>query len=226
MERFHREASTIQRLDHPHIVKIVEVGWEGPEPFIVFEYFKNGSLEKLVDPNNPLNIPAVMDYALQIAGALKYADEQGVIHRDIKPRNLFLDDDNNIKLGDFGLARMADRTTLTLQGEFFGTPYYLAPELLKGGKSSVQTDMYALGVTIFELAAGRRPFVGENDESIIHQRMRTDSPRVCTYRPDATDAFDNMVSRMLNADPALRHADYGELLADLRSVAALRVTAP
>lgn len=217
MERFHREASAIQRIDHPNIVKVMEVGWEDAEPFIVLEYFAHGSLERYIKPGNTLSVGKVLSMSLQIARGLAAAHQHGIIHRDIKPHNIFEADQGTVKIGDFGLAKLGDRTTLTMAGDLFGTPDYMAPELLQGHKGSIQSDQYALGVMMYEMLTGEKPFSGDSMQAVMYQRVHIDAPNPNKVRSDLDEGIGRIVEKLLNKDPEDRFETYEQLMAALTS---------
>lgn len=217
MERFHREASVLQRLNHPNIVTVAEVGWHGSEPFIAMEYFERGSLQNLIKNKGRMDEGDVLDIALQVAKGLAAAEQLGVIHRDIKPGNLFLANDGQVKIGDFGLAQLADRTSITLTGQIFGTPSYLSPEQMLGKKTTAQSDQYSLGITLFILLTNKRPFEGEDVESVLYARLNGPVPDPAELVEEISDETHTLVQTLLSVEPEKRFASYSILIDSIRN---------
>lgn len=214
-DRLRREAVAQARLNHAHVVTIYYVGREEEEePFLAMELLPGPTLQqRLID--GPLPYVEVVLYALQVIGALEAADRSGLIHGDIKPSNLLMAGQGHVKLSDFGLARRSG--TSDTGGGVSGTPNYIAPELVSGGAPSRQTDMYALGVTLFELAFGRRPFslTGET----LHEQLQTHQTAQVEYPEkwpiEIPEQFQEVLDRLLAKVPQDRYADYEKLREDL-----------
>lgn len=212
LERFHREAIAIQRLDHPNIVSVTEVGWHGPEPYIVLEYFPDRSLSEQLKKYGPFSERDVLEIGIQTARGLAAAHDAGIVHRDIKPRNLFRSEKGELRIGDFGLAHLADRSTITKTGEFFGTPHYLSPEVIRGDGFSIQSDQYALGVTMYELLTGKRPFRGNSAHSIMYQAFNVAPPDPRDLKAEINDATANLIQKLMEKSPDARFSSYDELI--------------
>jgi hypothetical protein len=215
MERFHREARAMRRLNHPNIVQIVELGWHGKEPFIVLEHFPDGSIDKRLKQKGPFPELATLQLIMGAAKGLEAALNEGIVHRDIKPQNLFIDEDNVVKIGDFGLARIAEESTLTQAGDILGTPDYMSPEVMNGNTSSWKSDQYALGVTMFELLTGTKPFQAESLDALIVKYMTNDIPKVKGIRREITAAASKIVETMTARNPNDRYSTYAELIREL-----------
>lgn len=216
MERFQREATVMQRIQHENVLPVVEVGWEGPEPYIALEYFADGSLQEQIDKGQRFTVAEVLSIALQVARGLAAAHQEGVVHRDIKPQNIFRAQSGLVKISDFGLAAVEDRTTLTETGHVFGTPDFIAPEVVEGEKATHLSDQYALGVTMFELLAGKRPFTGEKRISLLFQRVSATAPDLRSVRDDVPQPVAEIVAQLLDRSPAKRYRVYDDLLDELR----------
>ncbi|MEK7793675.1 MAG: protein kinase, partial [Candidatus Hydrogenedentota bacterium] len=216
MERFQREATVMQRIQHENVLPVVEVGWEGPEAYIALEYFAEGSLQEQIDKGQRFTIAEVLSIALQVARGLAAAHQEGVVHRDIKPQNIFRAQSGLVKISDFGLAAVEDRTTLTETGHVFGTPDFIAPEVVEGEKATHLSDQYALGVTMFELLTGKRPFTGEKKISLLFQRVSASAPDLRSVRPDVPQPVAEIVAQLLERSPAKRYRVYDDLLDELR----------
>ncbi len=219
LERFQREAAVIQRLKSPHVVEVLEVGWQVSEPYIVLEYFGRGSLDALLKARGRLPEAEALRIVCDVARGLDVAFKAGIIHRDIKPRNIFMTDDGRAKVGDFGLALISDRTPLTVAGELFGTPDYMAPELARGERATWQADQYALGITLFELLAGRKPYKGDKFEAILYQHIHEPVPDLRKkYRKDVSERTKTILDRMLMKEPEDRYSSYEVMSAELEDV--------
>jgi eukaryotic-like serine/threonine-protein kinase len=213
--RFKREAIAAGRLTHPHIVTVHEYGESGPLCFIVMEYAPGPTLRQHLakDPTpSPGTLRAI---ARQLFSAMVYAHEQGVLHRDLKPGNVILAGDAadaaslRAKILDFGIARVDAALGLTLRGRVVGTPGYMAPEQYRGDAVDGRADIYALGVVLFEMLAGRRPFLGTLGE-VVRQAADHEAPRVGSIRPGLPAGLDDVIARALQRDPADRYATMRE----------------
>ena len=212
-ERFLREARVLQELEHPGVVRVIEYGEENGKIFIVQEYLKGKNLREILDERGPLDFSEVRKIALELLNLLAYLHSRGVLHRDIKPSNVMVLEDGTVKLVDFGLAKPLNRTPITLDGEFVGTPEYTAPELFRGGEESPASDLFSLGATIYEILTGRRAFGGENISEVLRAVLETDPPRPSRLRKDVPPDLENLVMRLLRKDPKERPRDAFEALA-------------
>ncbi|HEV8629118.1 MAG TPA: serine/threonine-protein kinase [Thermoanaerobaculia bacterium] len=205
LERFLQEARVVASLDHPNILPLYDFGEAHGAPYLVLPFLPGGSLaDRIASQPQPLALVAA--WLIQLAGALDAAHARGVLHRDVKPGNVLLGKDGRLVLGDFGIAKLAEATTrLTATGMVVGTPVYMAPELARGGDASPATDRYALAVMVYELIAGRPPFLGQNPLSILHQQVHEPIPSVSAQLPDLPVGVDAFLSRALAKDPAGRH---------------------
>ena len=216
-DRLRQEAVSQARLNHPRVVTIYYVGREGEEPFLAMELLPGPTLqERLAD--GPLPYDELIEYAMQVTDALEAADQSGMVHGDIKPSNLLMAGSRSIKLSDFGLARRSGDSSS--DGSVSGTPNYIAPELLDGQAPNVRTDMYALGVTLFELAFGRRPFELSGDtlrqQLLTHRTAEIQFPQ--KWPSEIPEPFREVLERLLAKEPEKRFGSYAELRAELRTV--------
>ncbi|MEZ4671678.1 MAG: serine/threonine-protein kinase [Anaerolineae bacterium] len=178
-ERFAREARTIASLSHLHILKVFDYGQEGSTAYLVMELMDGGSLRQLIQQYEALPLPTASRILGQIASALDYAHQKGIIHRDLKSDNVLMDKSQNAYLTDFGIARMMGETSrMTQTGTLMGTPAYMAPELWTGQPANEQTDIYALGVILYEMVTGITPFSGETPYAIMYQHLHNEPPIV------------------------------------------------
>lgn len=216
-ERFEREVRAVARLSHPNIVPIYEVGSDQGRPFFTMAFVPGGSLAQARDRlvTNPRAAAALVE---KIARAVQYAHERGVLHRDLKPGNVLLDERGEPHVTDFGLAKFQDGDVeLTQTGAVLGTPAYMAPEQAAGRGRDIgpATDVWALGVILYELVAGRRPFVADSAEDVKRQILVADPPQPRQLRPGVGVSLETVILRCLEKDPARRYASAGALADDL-----------
>ncbi|MBN2472079.1 MAG: protein kinase [Anaerolineae bacterium] len=204
--RFEREARIIARLDHPSIVPIYDISEYEGESYLVMKYVEGHTLEdRLKQGAIPLReIPRVMR---PVAEALAYAHKQGILHRDVKPSNIILADNGMVYLTDFGLARLVQMASSTMsQGTMIGTPHYISPEQALGQKElDARTDLYSLGVVLYELVVGRVPYAGDTPFSIVHDHIYSPLPSPSAVNPDVSPAVEAVLVRALAKDPADRY---------------------
>ena len=215
LERFHREALAMKRIDHPNIVQIHEVAHADGEPYIALEYFPEGSLRDLTRLRGKMDEQSVLHFARQAVRGLDAALKHGIIHRDIKPRNLFVTKEGALKVGDFGLARMDDISTITSLGDVLGTPDYMSPEVARGQTVDWRCDQYALGITMYECLAGKRPFKSDRTEALIFQYLTSAIPDIRKERPDVSAATSKLIARMIAKDPCERIPSYRDLVEEI-----------
>jgi len=219
MERFHREAAAIQRVDSAYVARVFEVGWHGREPYIALEYCAKGSAINLIDPDDPMAERVVLRAIRDVAKGLRAALAEGIVHRDIKPGNILIKEDGSAVVGDFGLARISDRTPITKTGDLFGTPEYMSPELAKGAAGDWRTDQYALGVTLYQLLSGDTPFRGANFEAVLYQHINAPIPSLpAIVRKRVSHLTLTIIQRMLAKEPGRRYPSYDSLIDNLDRV--------
>jgi len=218
VERFRREATHAAGLSHPHIVSIFDRGETNGSYFIVMEHVEGKTLKELIRSRGPCPIPLAIDYTRQILSALRYAHRAGVIHRDIKPHNVIVDPDGQLKVTDFGIAR-AGVSQMTEEGAIIGTAQYLSPEQARGAPVDQTSDIYSCGVVLFELLTGQVPFTGETPVEIAMKHLSEVPPAPSDLRPDIPPDLDLVVLRALAKDPADRYLSASAMDADLETVA-------
>ncbi|HEX9737409.1 MAG TPA: serine/threonine-protein kinase, partial [Thermoanaerobaculia bacterium] len=167
-ERFLREAQAIGQLSHPNIVTVHDVGQEGEDYFIAMEYVKGVNLKQRMQHDEPLALEFVLEVVAQIADGLDCAHQKGIIHRDVKPANIIITHDHLVKITDFGIARL-EQSNLTVAGQLLGTPNYMAPEQIQGRAVDARSDIFSLGVLLYELLTRKKPFQGENLTQVSHR---------------------------------------------------------
>lgn len=211
LRRFAAESGTTRRLQHPDIVRVLDAGHDDAGPWLVMELLPGCSLERYTHVARLLPEPVVLGVAARIARALAYAHGRGVVHRDLKPSNVIVDwSSRRVTLTDFGLARSADGDS-TRTGLVLGSPAYLAPEQLAGAPATPRGDLYALGVTLFELLAGRRPHESPSLGELLRQVAEEPAPGLETLRPALPRELTALVARLLAKAPAQRPASAEEV---------------
>jgi serine/threonine-protein kinase len=222
LERFRREARAVAQLNHPHVVGVIDAGDDAdpvrPTPYIVFEYVEGETLKDRIRRNGRLAIPEAIAYAIEIARALGAAHERSIVHRDVKPQNVLIDEEGTAKVTDFGIARTLDQEALTADGRVLGTTDYVSPEQALGHRVTGQSDIYSLGVVLFEMLTGDVPFHGENPVAVAMRHVREELPDLQIRRPDVSSALAAVVDRATEKDLARRYAGDAELIADLEDV--------
>ena len=226
--RFEREARALAGFSHPNAVAVFDAGNDADGPYIVMELLAGPTLAQHLRDHGPLSFAAASAIADQILAALGAAHARGIVHRDVKPANVLFAADGTVKLADFGIAKvMADATAdVTMTGELVGTPKYVAPEQAVGGRATPQSDLYAVGVVLYEMVAGAAPFAGDTPAATLAAHQRAPVPDLRTVRPDAPAAFVAVVTRALAKDPAARFADADTMRAALRGATSGADAAP
>ena len=203
--RFKREMKILERLRHPNIVQYMGGGNEDESLYYVMELVNGGTVKLLLESGGPIPWPVAVDLAIQICSALQCAHNHGVVHRDLKPGNLFLTTNGEVKLGDFGIARDLNQADLTEEGFTVGTHAYMAPEQIRGEKSvSAKADLYALGCCLFEILTDRKPFSGDNYAKLFDQHLKSPPPRVKEFVSDLPHQLDTTIDELLAKDPEER----------------------
>ncbi len=213
IRRFEAEAQLVARLEHPHIVPLYDYWREPAVAYLVMRLLRGGSLQEALK-EGPLPLESVIHILDQIGAALLTAHRAGVIHRDIKPANILLDQDGNGYLADFGIAKNLNLEDQTLAGEVLGSPAYLSPEQIKAGAIKPQTDIYCLGVMLYELLTGQKPFQGPTPIAYIQQHLDMPLPPLIEHRADLPPALDPVIRKATAKDPAERYPDIAGLLDD------------
>lgn len=219
-ERFFREAETAGRLQHQHIVTIFDAGEEHDLAFIAMEFLKGKDLTEYAKPNHLLPVPVVISIVARVAGALAYAHQQHVVHRDIKPANIMYESaTDTVKVTDFGIARITD-SSKTKTGLVLGTPSFMSPEQLAGKKVDGRSDLYSLGVMLFQLLTGVLPFRGESMTELMYKIANEEAPSILLVRPDLPPQLAEVVRCALLKNPDMRYQDGEKFAQELRLVVA------
>ncbi|HET6882593.1 MAG TPA: protein kinase [Pirellulales bacterium] len=211
IDRFLREGKLAASVSHPRSTFVFGAGQQDGQPYIAMELMPGRTLKDVLDEEGPLPVERAVDYMLDVIDGLEAAHALGVIHRDVKPSNCFLDGDGRVKIGDFGLSKsLVSAAGLTQTGTFVGTPQFAAPEQVKGGAVDQRTDVYAVGATLFCLLAGRAPFEGEA-VAVVAQIVSDPAPRLRSLRSEVRPSLDRVVARTLEKEPARRFNDLAQL---------------
>src|SRR5262245_20441575 len=216
--RFQREARAIARLQHRNIVTVFEFAEDEGTPYIVMEFLRGASLSARAKAEPPLTMAEKVDIVAQLCTGLGYAHEQGIVHRDVKPANIFLLEDGAVKLLDFGIAKLTS-STLTRQGDVLGSPSYMSPEQIMGLDTvDGRSDVFSAGAVLFELLAGRRPFDGDTTPTIVMKILNTDAPSLDALDSSIPAPLAAVVARALHKDPAHRFQTATEFARELMAV--------
>jgi hypothetical protein len=217
--RFLREARALAQVNSPHVVAVYDAGEDDERPYLVMELVEGTTLERELERAGRLEPPRAVAIAKDIASGLASAHEQGIVHRDVKPSNVFLSPSDSAKIGDFGIVRLErPDATLTLTGQTFGSPPYVAPEQATGGRVDARADLYSLGCVLFQMLVGRRPFSGDDAVSLVYQHVHTTPPRVDSLHPEVPVALGDLVSGLMAKDPDHRPDSAEEVQRALESV--------
>src|SRR5579862_8202469 len=216
VERFRREARSVASLSHPNVVTVIDRGEHAGRQYIVFEYVDGENLKQMIQRRGPAPVAMALELAIQIAQALSFAHQQGLVHRDVKPQNVLLNGDGRAKVTDFGIARSLDvQHGMTQTGTVLGTSDYIAPEQAQGQHVDEHSDVYSLGVVLYELLTSEVPFPGENFVAVAMRHINEPPPSVRDKRPDVPWRVDEAVRRAMAKDPADRFATMAEFRAEL-----------
>jgi serine/threonine protein kinase len=225
LERFRREARAVAQLNHPYVVGVIDAGEDldpdHPTPYIVFEYVEGETLKDRIRRHGRLPIVEAVAYAIEIARALSGAHASQIVHRDVKPQNVLIDEEGSAKVTDFGIARSLAEEGLTADGRVLGTTDYVSPEQALGHAVTPQSDLYSLGIVLFEMLTGEVPFHGENQVAVAMKHVREELPDIQLRRPEVSSALAAVLDRATDKDLAHRYADDAELIADLEDVLAI-----
>lgn len=215
IERFRSEACSAARLSHPNIVRVYDVGEDGEINYIVMEYIHGDTLKTAIRKKAPFDSRSTINVAIQIASALSQAHKAHIVHRDIKPQNILVGTDGVVKVTDFGIARAARATTMTTTANAAGSVHYFSPEQARGGYVDEKSDIYSLGITMFEMITGVLPFQGNNSVSIALKHINEELPDIRQYNPNCTPSLEGIIKKATMKKADERYASIDLMLADL-----------
>jgi eukaryotic-like serine/threonine-protein kinase len=221
LERFRREARAVAQLSHPHIVGVIDAGEDDGRPYIVLEYVAGETLKHRIRRYGQLPIPEAVAYAIEIGRGLDAAHAHHIVHRDVKPQNVLIDDEGTAKVTDFGIARTLEEKGLTADGRVIGTTDYVSPEQALGHPVTGQSDLYSLGIVLYEMLTGEVPFHGDNQVAVAMKHVREELPDVRMRRPDVSAALAAVIDTATAKRASERYSDDDEMIADLEDVLAI-----
>ena len=217
VRRFQREALSASSLSNPNIVEVYDVGEDNGEYYIVMEYVEGKHLKNLLKKRGKLTVPEVVDIVLQITNGLSVAHDSYIIHRDIKPQNILILDNGLIKITDFGIAVAMNATQLTQTNSVMGSVHYLPPEQASGKGATLQSDIYSIGILMYELLTGKLPFKGDNAVEIALKHLKEPMPSIRDEIPDIPQSVENIILKATAKNPKNRYADAREMHEDLKT---------
>ena len=219
LTRFQLEARTVARLKDPGLVAVYDQGLDARHPFLVMELVEGGTLRELLTERGPMPPHAVAAVLRPVLGGLAAAHRAGLVHRDVKPENVLISDEGDVKIADFGLVRAVATAGITSTSVILGTAAYLSPEQVSDGNAGPRSDVYSAGILTYELLTGRTPFTGDTALSVAYQRLDHDVPQPSAVIDGVPAQFDALVARATARDPAARFADAIEMADELDAIA-------
>lgn len=217
VRRFQREAISASSLSHPNIVEMYDVGEDDGKYFIVMEYVNGKTLKNLIKKRGALILPEVIDIMLQLTAGIAHAHDSYIIHRDIKPQNVMILDDGMVKITDFGIAMAVNSHEITQTNSVMGSVHYLPPEQANGSGSTIKSDIYSLGILMFELLTGKIPFKGENAVEIAIKQMKEQIPSVCKINSEIPQSIENIILKACAKNPKNRYETARDMYEDIKS---------
>src|SRR6266545_264266 len=224
LERFRREARAVAQLSHPNVVAVIDAGEDGGYPYIVFEYVDGETLKQRIDRLGRLAVDEAAAYAIEVGRGLAAAHARQLVHRDVKPQNVLIDPEGRAKVTDFGIARSLESDGLTKTGRVLGTTDYVSPEQAMGHGVDARSDIYSLGVLLYEMLTGEVPFEAESVVGVAMKHVNEEMPDVQKRRPEISSALAAVVERSTAKDPKKRYRDMAAFLADLEGALQVEVS--
>ena len=214
--RFQREAEAASKMTHHNIVNLLDVGMDGENRYLVMEYVQGKTLKDVIQERGRLNAPLACQITIRILSALEHAHKNGIIHRDIKPQNILVHEDGHIKVADFGIARIADSSTLTKGENVMGSVHYFSPEQARGEGATAASDIYSTGIVLYEMLTGRVPFDGDNPVAVAMQHLHATPAPIQSIAPDVPPQVVRVCMKAMEKNPAMRYQSAREMATDLR----------
>jgi len=224
VSRFQREAEAASKMTHHNIVNLLDVGMDGENRYLIMEYVKGQTLKEVIREKGRLTAPVAVQITIRILSALQHAHQNGIIHRDIKPQNILVHADGHIKVADFGIARMANSSTLTKGDSVMGSVHYFSPEQAQGKGTDVTSDLYSVGVTLYEMLTGRVPFDGDSPVAIAMQHLHAAPEPIRRYAPEVPEAICHVCMKAMEKSPQYRYRSAREMASELRMALEGRVS--
>jgi eukaryotic-like serine/threonine-protein kinase len=215
LQRFRQEARAVAKLSHPNVVAVIDAGEDGGHPYIVFEYVEGETLKQRINRVGALDAQEALAYAIEIARGLTVAHARRMVHRDIKPQNVLIDSEGRAKLTDFGISRQLEQDGMTATGRVLGTTDYVSPEQAMGHPVDQRSDIYSLGVVLYEMFVGQVPFHADSQVGVAMKHVNEEMPDVQQRRPELSAAAAMVVERATAKDPGERYQSVGEMIDDL-----------
>jgi eukaryotic-like serine/threonine-protein kinase len=223
LERFRREARAVAQLSHPNVVAVIDAGEDGGYPYIVFEYVEGETLKQRIDRLGRLPVDEATAYAIEIGRGLAAAHARRMVHRDVKPQNVLIDPEGRAKVTDFGIARTLESDGLTKTGRVLGTTDYVSPEQAMGHGVDLRSDIYSLGVLLYEMLTGDVPFQAETVVGVAMKHVNEEMPDVQALRPEVSNTLAAVIERSTAKDPTRRYASMAAFLSDLEGALEVEV---
>lgn len=215
LTRFEREARAAASLNHQNIVRVINIGTYEGRPYMVNEFIKGQTLRELLNVRGKFSVLEACDMMYQLCSAVLHAHQHGVIHRDIKPQNVYITSDSTIKLGDFGIATFQNASRVTRSEVVVGSVHYLAPEISQGNPASIKSDIYALGITFFELLTGKVPFDDESPVTVALKHIKEKMPSVRKFNPKVPLCIEKIINKACEKNPQSRYKSVMEMRKDI-----------
>jgi len=222
ISRFQREAEAASKMTHHNIVNLLDVGMDGENRYLVMEYVQGKTLKEVIQERGKLSAPLACQISIRILSALEHAHRNGIIHRDIKPQNILVHADGHIKVADFGIARIANSSTLTKGDNVMGSVHYFSPEQARGEGANVTSDIYSTGIVLYEMLTGRVPYDGDNPVAVAMQHLHATPIPIQTLAPDVPPAVVHVCMKAMEKNPAMRYQSARDMASDLRAALEIR----